>query len=82
MPSVICFVGRPHIGKTTILESVIPELTRRGYHIAAVKHSMRAHELDQPGKNSWRLRQTGVEVVLAVTPEQTAEFRVTPTPVT
>ena len=82
MQSVICFVGRPHVGKTTILEQVIPQLIERGYKVAAIKHSPHPHELDQPGKNSFRLRQTGVGVVLTVTPEQLAEYQVTPEPVT
>jgi molybdopterin-guanine dinucleotide biosynthesis protein B len=82
MPAVICFVGRPHVGKTTVLEKVIPTLIERGYRVAAVKHSPHPHELDQPGKNSHRLRQTGVEAVITVTPEMTAEYRQTPQPLT
>ncbi|RME48581.1 MAG: hypothetical protein D6791_02930, partial [Chloroflexi bacterium] len=35
---IISIVGRSDSGKTTLLEKLIPELKRRGYRVATVKH--------------------------------------------
>ncbi len=70
---VIAFVGRSKSGKTTLLEKLIRELARRGYHVAAVKHTAHPIEPDAPGKDTYRFVQAGaVEAILAA-PEMTLE---------
>lgn len=61
---VICIVGRSGTGKTTLLEKLIPELKRRGYRVAVVKHTDKEVEWDTPGKDSWRMAQAGSDSVL------------------
>ncbi|MGI9133470.1 MAG: molybdopterin-guanine dinucleotide biosynthesis protein B [Rhodoferax sp.] len=57
--------GHSGMGKTTLLERLIPALTQRGLSVSLVKHSHKAIEIDRPGKDSYRLRQAGCsEVVL------------------
>ena len=52
---VICIIGESGSGKTTLIEKIIPELKRRGYRIATVKHHSHAgFEIDHPGKDSYR----------------------------
>lgn len=46
-------------GKTTLLEPLIPCLTKQGINIAMVKHSHPDIEMDEAGKDSYRLRKTG-----------------------
>jgi len=43
MAPVICIVGRSNSGKTTLIEKLLPELTRRGYRVATVKHAQEIH---------------------------------------
>lgn len=81
MAAVVCFIGRSKVGKTTLLERLLPELTGRGYRVVAVKHTSHPHELDVPGKDSWRLRQAGASVSIACTPELVVETRKTAEPV-
>jgi molybdopterin-guanine dinucleotide biosynthesis adapter protein len=64
MSLVISIVGRSNSGKTTLLERLIVELKRRGYTVAAVKHSGGDFQLDHPGKDSWRLAEAGSDAVL------------------
>ncbi len=53
------------MGKTTLLERLVPALTARGLVVSLVKHSHKAIEIDRPGKDSYRLREAGCsEVVL------------------
>jgi len=64
MVPVISFVGRSNVGKTTVLEKVVGELKSRGYRVAVIKHDSHGFEMDQPGKDTWRLAQAGSDVVI------------------
>ena len=73
---VISVVGRSKVGKTTLLEKLIPELKRRGYRVATVKHH--AHpgfEIDRPGKDTWRHAQAGSDHVVIAAPDKVAAVR-------
>jgi molybdopterin-guanine dinucleotide biosynthesis protein MobB len=59
-PCILGVVGRSDSGKTTLIERLIPELTRRGLTVAAVKRVAR-FEIDTPGKDSWRHSQAGAD---------------------
>jgi molybdopterin-guanine dinucleotide biosynthesis protein B len=64
MIPVISVVGRSNVGKTTFLEKVVKELKDRGYRVAVIKHDTHGFEIDQPGKDSWRMTQAGSDVVV------------------
>jgi len=57
-PVVLGVVGRPNSGKTTLIERLIPEFTRRGLRVGAVKRVAK-FDIDMPGKDSWRHGQAG-----------------------
>ena len=59
-PVVLGVVGRPNSGKTTLIEKLVPEFTRRGLRVGAVKRVAR-FDIDVPGKDSWRHGQAGAE---------------------
>ncbi len=62
MRSIISIVGKSHSGKTTLLESLIAELKRRGHKVAIVKHSHHADDLDTASKDTWRFTKAGSEL--------------------
>jgi len=64
MPIVVSVAGRSNSGKTTLLEKLIGELKRRRHRVAAVKHSVHDVDMDQPGKDSWRLAMAGSDAVV------------------
>jgi molybdopterin-guanine dinucleotide biosynthesis protein B len=72
MVPVISFVGRSNVGKTTILEKVISELKSRGHRLAVIKHDSHGFEIDQPGKDSWRLTKAGSDVVVLSSSDKVA----------
>ncbi len=67
MPPIVSIIGRSKSGKTTLLEKLIPELTRRGYRIGVIKHSFHELEFDKPGKDSWRFNAAGAETIVLST---------------
>ena len=76
-PKVLLIVGYKKVGKTTLLEKLIPELSKRGYRVGTVKH----HHSDFPvsvdtvGTDTWRHRQAGAVSVALATPSDIATFR-------
>lgn len=55
----IHIVGRQDHGKTTLIVDLVREFARCGVAVGTIKHSCHAHELDTPGKDSYRHRQAG-----------------------
>ena len=47
------------IGKTTLLTRLIPVLTQHGVRISVIKHAHHAFDIDHPGKDSYRIRESG-----------------------
>jgi molybdopterin-guanine dinucleotide biosynthesis protein B len=56
--------GYSGMGKTTLLELLIPEIKQRGLRVSLIKHSHKDIEIDRPGKDSFRLREAGCTEVL------------------
>ncbi len=75
MIPIISIVGKSDSGKTTLIEKLVPELTRRGYRVATVKHDMHGFEVDREGKDSWRHKQAGAHTVVISSPEKVALIR-------
>jgi len=62
---VFGIAGHSGMGKTTLLERLVPELASRGLRVSLIKHSHKSIDIDRPGKDSYRLREAGCnEVVL------------------
>lgn len=61
---VFGIAGHSGMGKTTLLEKLIPVLTQRGLRVSLIKHSHKDIEIDRPGKDSYRLREAGCSEVL------------------
>jgi molybdopterin-guanine dinucleotide biosynthesis protein B len=72
---VVSIVGKSKSGKTVLMERIIAELKRKGYKVAAVKHSRGGIEMDHPGKDSWRFAQAGSDAVLVSSPGRLAFIR-------
>ena len=75
MIPIISIVGKSDSGKTTLIEKLVPELTRRGYRIATVKHDVHGFEVDREGKDSWRHKRAGAHTVVISSPQKVALIR-------
>lgn len=70
--TVFGIAGHSGMGKTTLLECLIPELVSRGLKVSLIKHSHKSIEIDRPGKDSFRLRVSGCKEVLLLGNERWA----------
>lgn len=73
LPSIISIVGKSDSGKTTLIEKLLPEIVRRGYKVATVKHhSHNDFDIDVEGKDSWRHAKAGSARVIISSPTKFA----------
>lgn len=73
--AVVAVVGSSGVGKTSLLEALIPALQARGLRVGAIKHASHGFDADRPGKDSHRLHAAGAEAVALVSRRQLAVFR-------
>lgn len=69
---VVSIVGKSNSGKTTVLEKLVKELTRRGYRIGTIKHDAHSFDIDHPGKDSYRHFHAGSRMSMIISPEKIA----------
>ncbi len=74
---VLHVVGFKKVGKTTLIEKLVAELTARGYRVGTVKHhhSDFPAEVDSVGTDTWRHRRAGAHTVALMAPAHVALFR-------
>jgi len=75
MRPIISIVGKSDSGKTTFIERLIPELNRRGYQVATIKHDTHGFEIDREGKDTWRHARAGAREVIISSWEKLALIR-------
>ena len=51
-------------GKTTLIEKLIPKLIKKGLVVSAIKHAHHKFDIDTPGKDSFRIRESGASQTL------------------
>ena len=75
MVPVVCVVGKSGVGKTYVVERLVVELKRRGYRVAAIKHSAGGFEIDHEGKDTWRFAEAGSDAVAISSQQKVAIIR-------
>ncbi|MBC8035824.1 MAG: molybdopterin-guanine dinucleotide biosynthesis protein B [Rhizobiales bacterium] len=66
MNKVIGVAGFKNAGKTTLVEKLVTELTRRGRRVSTVKHAHHSFDIDHEGRDSFRHRKAGASEVAVV----------------
>ena len=71
--TVIAVVGSKSSGKTTIIEVLTEQLTKRGYKIAVVKHIPEPNfTIDTKGKDTWKFAQSGAKTIVSMASDEIA----------
>jgi molybdopterin-guanine dinucleotide biosynthesis protein len=71
-PALVAIVGKSDSGKTTLIESLLPELGDLGLRVGTVKHDAHDFEIDHPGKDSWRHGRAGAKAYVVAAPQRIA----------
>lgn len=75
MLPVVSIVGQSQSGKTTLVERLIVEFKKRGYRVAAIKHTRQDFDMDKPGKDTWRYAEAGSDAVVISSPTRLAMLK-------
>lgn len=67
-PPALSIIGWSGVGKTTLVERLVPELRSRGLRVGVVKHSSDQHPLHRTGSDTARFEQSGAALVAFATP--------------
>lgn len=80
---IIGITGWKNAGKTTLVEALVAEMSRRGVKVSTIKHAHHHADVDEPGRDSYRHRTAGAHQVMLATPDRWAlmtELRMEPEP--
>jgi molybdopterin-guanine dinucleotide biosynthesis adapter protein len=69
---ILGFAAFSGTGKTTLLTQIIPLLKDHDLRIGLIKHSHHNFQIDQPGKDSFRLREAGASPVMLISTRRRA----------
>jgi molybdopterin-guanine dinucleotide biosynthesis protein B len=72
---LVAFSGPSGVGKTTLVERLIPLLKGNGQRVSVIKHAHKRFDIDQPGKDSFRHREAGAGEVLLASAHRLALLR-------
>ncbi|MCS7121365.1 MAG: molybdopterin-guanine dinucleotide biosynthesis protein B [Archaeoglobaceae archaeon] len=61
---ILSIVGSSGSGKTTLITRVVPILKKAGLKVAVVKNVHEDFEIDKEGKDSWKIYQSGADVLI------------------
>lgn len=68
----VAVVGKKKIGKTSLIERLLPLLKKEGYRVGVLKYDVREFQMDYPGKDTYRSYQAGADSVLISSSEKLA----------
>ncbi len=69
---VLGFSAYSGTGKTSLLIKLLPLLKLQGLCVAMIKHAHHDFDIDQPGKDSYELRQAGANQVMVASDKRRA----------
>lgn len=76
---VISVIGGKNSGKTTTIENLVKELTKRGINVAVIKHiSQPDFTIDTPGKDTWKFAQAGAKKIISIAKNEIAKIEKVP----
>lgn len=72
IPVISIVASSSNSGKTTVLCRIIQALKAKGYKVATLKHDVHGFEIDHEGKDTWKHRKAGSDIVMISSAKQFA----------
>ncbi|OQZ01450.1 MAG: molybdopterin-guanine dinucleotide biosynthesis protein B [Candidatus Brocadia sp. UTAMX2] len=69
---VVLIVGKQNTGKTSLIETLIPLLKKRGYRVGTIKYNVPSFQIDYEGKDTYRHFGAGADIVSISSPAKLA----------
>jgi molybdopterin-guanine dinucleotide biosynthesis protein B len=66
----LAFIGYSNSGKTTVVSQVVTQLKQKGCRIGVLKHDAHDFQMDTEGKDTFKYRQAGADIVAIASPTQ------------
>ena len=64
MTKIVGIVGWKDVGKTFFVTEIINILVKKGYKVGTIKHAHHDFDIDKPGTDSFKHRQSGASEVI------------------
>ena len=64
MTKIVGIVGWKDVGKTFFVTEIINILVKKGYKVGTIKHAHHDFDIDKPGTDSFKHRQSGANEVI------------------
>ena len=75
MTLTLAVIGSSKSGKTTLIEYIVSKLSGEGYRVGTIKHiHLKDFTFDTSGKDTWRHRRAGADIVLGVAEKELCIF--------
>jgi molybdopterin-guanine dinucleotide biosynthesis protein B len=73
-PVILSFVGHSNSGKTGLITQIIPQINQKGIRVGVIKHAGSPITIDQKGKDSQRLFESGANPTMVYHKKHLAYF--------
>lgn len=71
MKPVFAVLGFKKSGKTSLIEAIVSDLSKKGYRVAVIKHIHHGDfKVDIEGKDTWRFMKAGAVSVSGISPNR------------
>lgn len=66
MYNILSITSYSGVGKTTLIEFIVKELSKRGYKVGTIKHTCHDFDIDKEGKDTYKHREAGASKVSVI----------------
>jgi molybdopterin-guanine dinucleotide biosynthesis protein B len=78
--TIISIVGQKNIGKTTLINDIIPKLKERGHTVGTLKYHISRFDIDHEGKDTYKYFHSGADSIVLTTQDKLAVVKRLPNP--
>ncbi len=73
--TIISIVGKQNAGKTTLINTLIPELKERGHRVGTLKYNIKELKIDHEGKDTYKYYHSGADSIALISQNEIAVIK-------